>query len=1189
MRTHYLVPEPTGGYELNQEDGRGYWSIIRPKATRNLIVNPSFELDTYGWALGPTPHITFSRSNDVSIFGAYAVKIIGKDVSPPELSYIWTSLTEWEAGQPLTVSAYGISQLKALNETALRVEIILKTGTTIRGRVISNPLKSSGRWYRVHTSILVPDFFRANVPDNTIEIRLYHGGGKGDIVYWDAIQAENLNVPTTYADGDMVGFQNEGFDMYCWQGGPHRSISTRSGRTRSGGEVVNLSDIGVRLLQMEGIGLPEIDDVSTAHGMLPGLLYQQSAVRGREMVLSGYVCGEGYHKVREQIFELHKLIAPNVARRNGQTKLRFSQSDCCDDTLEIVTAYDSGLEGEVDDLYQIRFAMSLIAHQPFFNAIGERGQALPYSKQMGISHIIQRRGNGEWDDMDGGLSLQAGTGREEVRKVLWVNNRAVAFGNFNTGGSPGNSTGVTLNKLALFDDDNGWQDIFPSITYLDLSDIIVWDMVALPSGKLVFTGYDTGLGGTAVWSTDVTLVTDCDYRFNQLGSHIIDGTDNTWYALAVDQRGYIYAGGNRGVISRWDGYEWSDWREFPGEIRDMAFDTEGNLYVVGWFDLPIERQVSPVPTDILFVPVWEWKTLTYELAATPQQVVLKQDFDTGDVYIVLIAAINEDPDDPISTYDWEVVETGATFSGRLVKIDLTARPEETTSTIRLTVTTTNGLTLSNDIAYYKDDGLTQIQALTTNETITQNSEVVTVSPDAIIHDETDPVVTYAWSNDQTVDTFNTQTADFDFSSLIVGTEIVITLTVTTLYNGSNTNSIKLIKTIDGLEEIEADATNDINQYIKTNEAGEFIEIYICRNGYIIGLEQCIVDLDVSYAVAIGPDGRAYIGTKSGLYVWSGYSAEQVGNPGAVTSLAISENTGEVYIGGRFGLLKWNGYNIVSSGIRFGSNVNVNSIAIGKCDDSVVIGMEYYGGVSVSGNGQVYYPGTAEARPSFRFFGPGQLHEITNHTLNQSIYIDHFVQYGEIVDLEFKHGGVRFSSNYWGDIPIQPGTSANFFLEQGDNDFSVWIENGMPYCTDAVAIFPLLHISSDALCSPEAYTRFPTDVPELCCYDRTTIFGNQPSNECNNTPCGSGSQVIDLIKKQVWVLVDCGQEVEDVCASPTCFYVDDTPDNTVSYDGFLGTTVVDPVQRLVSVLVGCDDNLTDSEDVDLLDSEGVLIT
>lgn len=1187
MANHVILPELVSGYELNQAHGEGYWSLISPEATANLVINPSFERDDYGWLLPPLPNLDlkYERSADISIFGAYSVKIVGKDVVPPDNSFIYFPLAEWEYNAPLTFSAYGITFMEATNRRALRVGIVLKVGNTVVADVTSQPLKGGGRWFRVFASLQIPDYFRSEDPNKSIELRLYHGGGKGEVVYWDAMQAEQKAYATTYCDGDMLGLSGD-IKPYCWEGQPHRSVSYRSATTRSGGYPINFSEHGFKMLEFQGVGMPPIDVQTTAYGMLPGSIYSQSNYQERELILSGQVCGDKFQTLRQQIFAVEKLLSPNVGTRLGQFKVLFAQSDCCDDTLEIYAAYNGGMEGDYLSLYQSEFTVRAIAADPFFKTIGERGQLLEYSNIIFMRHIVQRLGNGQWDNLRGGVQNVNGSGIEQVKKVLWVNGKIIAYGNFDL------ADGVVLNKLAQYSDDDGWIDIFDSVTYLDMTDLDVKDMIALPSGRLVFTAYDSGLQGTGVWSTNLTSLSDCQTTVTQLGNFWLTDAPKTWETLAVGLNGYIYAAGARGNIEYWNGQQWGVLLDgFIGTIYDMQFDVDGYLYAVGDFSYEYTANAGQLPTFNLFVtPKWQ-AVKTYDLTAVPSQVVL-----TGDV-LIAVADVTNDDDDPIATYDWELVENNSgtpnPSDDRLCKFTLIGG-DTSLSTIRLTVTTTSGKELSNDIVYYCDDtsddtSWTNVSKLATDNKLTYNLDAIKFSPNIVTLDDNDEIIQYYWSNDQTADTSTDKEYTFDFSTLTAGDEVVVTLKVTTLYGGINTNSVTLIKDADkGMIEVDNSATSYETLYNKVLPGQDVNQVVLCKNGVIIapdGTTQCMAGLPQSYALDIGTDKRVYIGGQDGLYSWNGESIQKLADTQKITALKIHPLTGEVYIGGRVGLQKWNFYYIVSAGITLRPEAIINDIDFNECDGALAIGLRYHGAARVNGHTLLNYPGSVETRPSFRFFGPGKVIEVTNYTTHQSLYPQHTLQDGEIADLTLEHGRVGFRSNFWGELPLANGTNANFFLAKGNNDFGMFIDSGAPACTEAVAMFPVKHLSVNALCEPTADVRFPVvNEVEPCCPDgRTLVVSDSPSATCYKEPCARGSVIIDPVNRRLWINAQCEEPIDPCaeCLPPQRVYVDDAPTPDVTYDCTPGTRVIDPVTGRVYIMFGCGENT-------LLDDDGAVI-
>jgi len=68
------------------------------------------------------------------------------------------------------------------------------------------------------------------------------------------------------------------------------------------------------------------------------------------------------------------------------------------------------------------------------------------------------------------------------------------------------------------------------------------------------------------------------YSWSQLGN----GIYGTIYALAINSKGVLYAGGTFGV-SKWDGYTWTTLGSVLGTVTSLAIDSNDNIYAGGRF------------------------------------------------------------------------------------------------------------------------------------------------------------------------------------------------------------------------------------------------------------------------------------------------------------------------------------------------------------------------------------------------------------------------------------------------------------------------------------------------------------------------------------------------------------------------------------------------------------------------------
>jgi hypothetical protein len=178
-----------------------------PAAT-NLVVNPSFEINTAGWATAWGD--TISRSSLQNSVGEYACRVVAAATSG---SGIVQDVPVGIADFPMTVSA-DIYIPSSWSADLPRIR--LYDGASYATPIGDSPVENlRDQWQRVTitvtpgTSILRTVIFAPGVST------------AGQFWYTDAIQAENGAFATPYADGSMG-------PGHAWTGAAHASTSTRA-------------------------------------------------------------------------------------------------------------------------------------------------------------------------------------------------------------------------------------------------------------------------------------------------------------------------------------------------------------------------------------------------------------------------------------------------------------------------------------------------------------------------------------------------------------------------------------------------------------------------------------------------------------------------------------------------------------------------------------------------------------------------------------------------------------------------------------------------------------------------------------------------------------------------------------------------------------------------------------------------
>jgi hypothetical protein len=367
-RIYASSPSPVSGYELNPV--KGLFSVILPEATTNLISNPSVEgAVTTGYAA--VGGATVAAVSTWQAYGTYGLSITpvaateSGTIYPIDLSsgitYTFSAVIQGEEGK--IYYAWFADNAGALLGTKRKW-----IGTGHKQRIWVTRTETANAARRV---IVTRD---AQYSDLTV-------------FYTDGWQVEAKSYPTTYCDGDQVGFLLND-SAYLWNGTPHSSTSTRSSQTRSGGREMNLLDLGFRVLAVMGLGLAGlVDQFLPIPGM--GELPQGTGTSARTFVLAGSieaVAGPRHlQAIRAGLIDAFK---PDLVTRDQPLLLRYQPYDedeeVYGESLDIVAGYMGGLEGQWDNHHQEKIGLTFKMYIPLLRNTYSSGVSLGYQTSLAI-------------------------------------------------------------------------------------------------------------------------------------------------------------------------------------------------------------------------------------------------------------------------------------------------------------------------------------------------------------------------------------------------------------------------------------------------------------------------------------------------------------------------------------------------------------------------------------------------------------------------------------------------------------------------------------------------------------------------------------------------------------------------------------------------------------------------------------
>lgn len=482
-RTHVRLPDEITGYAF--DPAYSWWSTIVAEESTNLILNPSFEkindadfVDEYD-AAGTWEEI--GEENIIVVYpsvGAAAGRRITQLVGGSGLG----SLT-YTTAIAVTPGLYTFSlDLYVLHPPARVTMTVLSGGVTVvasRAHYIDRK-----GWFRYHLT-----YRETATSTRTLRLSFNNPTSTTVTMYSDAWQFERKDYPTTYLDGDMMGFQDVlPYSTYFWHGVPHGSFSTRLANTGSGGRVISWSDTcGFRTTSIVGLqGAPLEQRVQTlGNGKA---IHRGVETQSRDFTITGRIFGNAYGRLLKNHNDLMALLRPNNTASDDQLVIRYQEVDDDDQLvgfpLDVVCVYTAGLQGNLTNFYQEALALQFTAVQPYLMEVFESNDELTLVKELVSNYIVYRDEQGEYFNLGTGAT----TGGVVDRVGFLADGRVVAFGNFLViAGSPADNgavwTGTTWQEIPDTDDsindiDDGFRVGYPLTVGTGAGEVLEYDVDA---------------------------------------------------------------------------------------------------------------------------------------------------------------------------------------------------------------------------------------------------------------------------------------------------------------------------------------------------------------------------------------------------------------------------------------------------------------------------------------------------------------------------------------------------------------------------------------------------------------------------------------------------------------------------------------------------------------------------------------
>ena len=573
-RTHVVLPEEVSGYAF--DPAYSWWSTVVAEGSTNLVRNPSFE-----------------RINDVDFVDEYNASGTWEEIGEENIIVTYPSVgapagrrvaylvggsgigtLDYDDTIAVTPGTYTFSlDIYVLDPSARVVLSVMDGGTTVATR--SWLIREPG-WQRIWLT-----YNEQSTADRTLRLSYNNPGSISVRMYTDAWQFERKPYPTTYLDGDMIGFGDaRPYISYFWHGAPHTSASTRHANTGSGGRLVSWSDIAkFRTTSIVGLMFAPVEQRVQTLGN-GKQIHLGMVTLTRDFTITGRIFAESPSQLLSRHNALTSLLRSSNTASNDQMILRYQQVDDAEHLvgkpLEIVCVYLDGLRGNMTNFYQAGVAVQFAAVQPALMEAYESSAALTLYEELEPNMIVYRDELGEYSNLGTGDT----TGGVVSRVGFLRDGRPVAFGNFTQ------IAGVTADYGAVWTGTT-WEEI-PG-TDAGVSDI--------DDGFRMGYALTVGTVGGSVYEYDTVSET-----WTELGGAGFIGPINS---IARDETGDIYVGGQfefaddavtvYNNVARWDATneEWvqlgsgltdpGNLKTDPLEVKSVLAPNDGYIYFAGTF------------------------------------------------------------------------------------------------------------------------------------------------------------------------------------------------------------------------------------------------------------------------------------------------------------------------------------------------------------------------------------------------------------------------------------------------------------------------------------------------------------------------------------------------------------------------------------------------------------------------------
>jgi hypothetical protein len=468
------------------------------------------------------------------------------------------------------------------------------------------------KWQRVHAHI------NPDAGDLAGTLTLSETGTNGDateFIYIDGVLIEADTEPTTYFDGNIIETIKK-VNQYYWTGQANASTSVRLATTRSGGELIDITDY-CKKIDVIGLGMAptDVNSIPLVDGTKR---YQRTNLTSRYFTLAVVFNGTSIGAVQSNRNALIELVKPDlvpydqplVIRYQGETDAGLAASEPIDIKCVYVSGLDTGLQRDFE-----RANIVFEIQDAYLKKDGNKAVSLDYNDTLAdADYIVKRDRDGIWSAMAGVTGTVYAIAQHPITKVIYIG------GDFTDAGGDGDAdylamwngsawvsvvAGFNGNVRGLVFDAIG--NLYICGNFTDVGDangdyIVKWDGSSLSSlgtgashpvygmainslGYLYVVGEFTSIGGVAntlkvaFWDGSV---------WNPLSTGLVASA----YTIAIDQLDNVFIGGNftnqgdfnGDYIVKWTGSAWESLGTgLNSSPNSIAIDSHGNLIVGGIF------------------------------------------------------------------------------------------------------------------------------------------------------------------------------------------------------------------------------------------------------------------------------------------------------------------------------------------------------------------------------------------------------------------------------------------------------------------------------------------------------------------------------------------------------------------------------------------------------------------------------